>query len=94
MSDKKSVFFYVSFRDSTIKNFYGYFSICSICVLIYIIAHFVSQDSCIFSVLSYFSVDGDKTSITKRGASVKVFPRLDFVRQFIDASGITILLLP
>ena len=52
-------------------------------MLIYIIAHFVSQDSCIFSVLSYFSVDGDRTSITKRGASVKVFPCLDFVRQFI-----------
>lgn len=59
-----------------------------------VLIHFLLSVQFIFSPRSYFSVDSDKTSITKRGASINVLPRLDLIRQLMDASGIIVLSSP
>ena len=46
--------------------------------------------SSIFSPRSYFSVEGLKISITKRGLLKNEFPRLLRKRQFIETSGMTV----
>ena len=50
----------------------------------------------ILAVYIYQQSKSGKTSFTclLYTSSVKVLPRLDFVRQFMEASGTTILLLP